>query len=164
MLKRYSSINDHLSKIPCLLELLLSPVEDNEVKELSKTMVSLKSVMLVFQRDDMDMAPVRHLFDELLRAIPKLDAKLRYLKPNSQIIKCPEFEQGIVKISNGKEAAMSVNEQLACRNRHRMFWNVSLVQPGYVYHEPSKSSTSNEASAATVHEVQQETLGFVHCY
>ena len=33
MMERYLSIKDHLSKIPGLLELLLSPVEDNEVKE-----------------------------------------------------------------------------------------------------------------------------------
>ena len=83
MLERYSSIKDHLTKIPGLLELLLSPVEDNEVKELSKTMVPLKSVTLALQRDEMDMASVRLLFDELLRTIPKLDAKDRYSKPKS---------------------------------------------------------------------------------
>ena len=66
MLERYLSIKDHLSKIPGLLELLLSPVEDNEVKELSKTMVPMKSVTLALQRDEMDMASVRLLFDELL--------------------------------------------------------------------------------------------------
>ena len=66
MLERYLSIKDHLSKIPGLLELLVSPVEDNEVKELSKTMVPLKSVTLALQRDEMDMASVRLLFDELL--------------------------------------------------------------------------------------------------
>ena len=78
-------------------------------------MMLLKSVTLALQRDDMDRASVRHLLDELLRINPKLDAKDRYLKPNSQIVKCPVFEQNIVKVSNGNEAAMSVNELLTCR-------------------------------------------------
>ena len=64
-------------------------------------MVPLKFVTLALQRDDMDMESVRRLFSELLRTIPKLDAKDRYLKPNSQIIKCPDFEQGIVKWGGG---------------------------------------------------------------
>ena len=80
-------------------------------------MVLLKSGTLALQRDDMDRASVRPLLDELLRTNPKLDAKDRYLKPNSQIVKCPDFEQNIVKVSNGNvsKAAMSVNELLTCR-------------------------------------------------
>ena len=128
MLERYLSIKDHFSKIPGFLELLFSSVEDNEVKELSKIMVPLKFVTLALQRDDTDTASVRPSFDELLPTIPKLDAKDRYLKPNSKIVKFPDFEQGIVKILNGEEAVMSVNEQLACRKpRKSNAFNVEEV-------------------------------------
>ena len=58
-LERYSSIKDHLSKMLGVLQLLLSPFEDNEVKQLSETMELLKSVTLALQRNDMDMTIVR---------------------------------------------------------------------------------------------------------
>ena len=104
-----------VEKIPSMLEFLLSPFENNDAKELSKSLRSLKSVTLALQREDIDMASFRLLFDELLRKVPNLDPRKRYIYVNCDIAKNPEFESGVVKILNSEEGSMSVNEQLSCR-------------------------------------------------
>ena len=114
-IERYLEIKESMEKIPSMLEVLLSPFENNDAKELSKSLRPLKSVTLALQREDIDMASVRLLFDELLRKVPNLDPRKRYINVNCDIAKNPEFESGVVKILNSEEGSMSVNEQLSYR-------------------------------------------------
>ena len=44
MFERYLVFKEHIVQIEVVLELLLSPVEDNQVKELNKALTPMKSV------------------------------------------------------------------------------------------------------------------------
>ena len=108
-------LKEHIVQIEGVLELLFSPVEDNQVKELNKALLPMKSVTLALQRNEMDMVSARLLFDELLRQTKELDVKRKYIPQNCEIASNKDFENGTVKILNGEENALTVGEQLACR-------------------------------------------------
>ena len=114
MFERYLVLKEHIVQIEGVLELLLSPVEDNQAKELNKALIPMKSVTLALQRNEMDMASARLLFDELLRQTEELDVKRKYIHQNCDIASNKDFENGTVKILSGEENALTVGEQLAC--------------------------------------------------
>ena len=87
---RYSALKKHIIQISSVFELLLFPVQDGEVEELIKSVAPKKSVTVVLQRNEIEVASTRLLFAELLRQIEKLDFKKKYIHKNCDIARRKE--------------------------------------------------------------------------
>ena len=118
LLQRYIElrpiIQAHFASDSGLLEHLLAPKEDAEVDKLMKEVKTLNSVTVALQRESIDMASVRLLFNEILKNFPDLDKNNKYLSQNSAIVKDKHFEAGVVKIQEGNEEGLSLAEKVAC--------------------------------------------------
>ena len=79
----------------------------------------MKSVTLALQRNEMDMASARLLFDELLRQTKELDVKRKYIHQNCEIASNKDFENATVKILNGEENALKKQTNF---NFHKTEW------------------------------------------
>ena len=84
-----------------MLDLLLSPKEENEVNNLREKMVISSSVTVALQRNNLDPAAVHLLFDETCKKNPDIDCQHKYLGRNAKNAKSNHFENGI-KILKGR--------------------------------------------------------------
>ena len=66
------------------------------------------------QKDDINTAEERLLFDEIILQFPKMDPNMKYIHKNAQIAKSYHFENGSVKILDGKKSYLSVSERIVC--------------------------------------------------
>jgi len=108
---------------PSLAPYFLSVPEDLLLKELyDGTLQKLHSVTLALQRDSLTVTDVRALFDKVCTDFPKLS---KYLKPDSRIVKFPHFENGLCKLSSGKESELSLMEANALSS---MLLSVEVVE------------------------------------
>jgi hypothetical protein len=90
------------------LPLLLSPLGNNDVKEIFVHLQKMNSVSLYLQKKDTTLAEVRVLFDKLIFEYPIM--KL-HLSTEASIVKYPAFENGIVKIQNQQEHLLDIEER-----------------------------------------------------
>ena len=79
------------------------------------------SVTMAIQKDDINMSSLRILFDEVTVAVTKFDKDRKYLFPFSPIVRSPDFENGNVKIVDGKKSKLSSNESNACQKFEVLF-------------------------------------------
>ena len=67
------------------------------------------------QKSDLDLASTRTPLNELIKCVPNLDSNKNYIYPNARIVKNKDFENGIVKVSNGRDDCLSVQENIAIK-------------------------------------------------
>jgi hypothetical protein len=80
-------------------ELMPSTRENRDIDSLLEELTELDSVTLELQRDDISLAEVRGLFDGVSEKYPLCSEKLDV---NSDIVLDKHFENGVVKIQQGK--------------------------------------------------------------
>ena len=118
MIKRYLEIKSvliyHFSSDPHLLDLLLSPREEAAIEKLNEDMKILNSVTVALQRENLDLSNVRMLFNETLKKYPELDRNNEYIVKDASIVKSKHFENGIIKILEGRENEMKMTEKVQC--------------------------------------------------
>ena len=116
MIKRYLEIKsvliDHFPSDPHLLELLLSPRKEAANEKLNEATKILNSVTVALQRENLDLSNVRMLFNETLRNIPELDRNNEYIVKDASIVKSKHFENGIIKILEGRKNEMKMTENV----------------------------------------------------
>jgi len=81
--------------------------ENNELLELDIVFGKLNSVTKALQRESINLADVRTLFDEVIKIHPIM---IKYLANNAKIVHSQNFENGVVKIIDGKEEDLSAAE------------------------------------------------------
>jgi hypothetical protein len=84
-----------------------------KLQEMATKLNFLKLATLEIQKENTNLLDVRVAFDTILEEFSDKDIEF-YLSPNAQIIKFPDFENGIVKIMSGNQSVMTENEIKAC--------------------------------------------------
>ena len=101
-----------------MVPFMLSPSENQRVNELSLLLKPINSVTVSMQKSDLDLASTRTLLDELIKCVPILDSKKSIFirTPALLIVKNKGSENQIVKVSNGRDDCLSVQENIAMKN------------------------------------------------
>lgn len=111
MIESYFKLTDFLGavvvKFPEVAQLLLHPYEVEQLSVLFKAMAELDSVTLALQNSSLSFADVRVLFDGVREKYPAMDC---YLSPEADIVKCPDFENGLVKLANKQDELLTDDE------------------------------------------------------
>ena len=115
MFDRYLNIKEFSDNMPKTVPFMLSPSENQRLNELSLLLKPIKSVTVAMQKPDLDLASTRTFLDELFKCVPNLDSNKKYIYPNASIIKNKDFENRIVKVSNGRDDCLSVHENIAMK-------------------------------------------------
>ena len=97
-------------------EKMLTPKEDLTLNLMNTKLKIYDSVTKALQRENLDLAGARLLFNETLKKLSNFDAKKRYIHENAEIIKFKDFENGCVKIIEQHEDDLTVDEAEACAN------------------------------------------------
>jgi len=71
----------------------------------------LNSVMIVLQRQNITINEVRSLFAETLKKYPKTKG---YLKPDADIVLCPDFENALVHLQQGQPLSKTEEKAVQC--------------------------------------------------
>ena len=114
---------DHFSSDPHLLD-LLSPREEAAIEKLNEDMKILNSVTVALQRENMDLSNVRMLFHETLKKFLELDRNNEYIVNNASIVESKHFENGIMKVLEGRENEMKMTEKVQCGRKWRMMTRI----------------------------------------
>ena len=111
IVKRFILMCDDINRlgvnIPTVYE---KQVLEKMILDLNK----IESVNKTIQREDINMAEVRDLFDALLLEAyhTTVEEWLRkYISPNASIIKCPKFEDAVVKVINDSDRLLNREEE-----------------------------------------------------
>ena len=113
MVHRYLRIRTQLKAVDALDDFQLSKAQHKIIEEVAKP-----NFMIFFQLtkslqfQTLDLLFVREEFD-LLLGDPEFECMHKYLAPDADIVACPDFESGLVKIMRGD--SLSVAEANACR-------------------------------------------------
>ncbi|GAB1602785.1 hypothetical protein Ahia01_000558600 [Argonauta hians] len=112
MVERFIQIEFFLESFkddPRLIDYILTSREHQELKNLEENLRKLRSVSDALQREEIDLYDVRVLFNEILVFYPCEEFR-KYLLPSADIVHCPDFENGIVKILQKSEEKLSEQE------------------------------------------------------
>jgi hypothetical protein len=113
MVHRYLKIRTELRQVDALDEYRLSPAHDKIIKEIaSPSFTIFFQLTKNLQPFSLDMKFVREEFDLLLED-PDYECMGKYLAPDADIVACPHFESGLVKIMRGD--TLTVAETNACK-------------------------------------------------
>jgi hypothetical protein len=113
MTDRYLKIRPELKKLDALDEYQLSKAENKIIMEVAKPhFMILFQLTKSLQFHELDLLFVRQEFD-LLLADEEFACMSEFLAPDADIVACPDFENGLVKIM--KSETLSVAEAHACR-------------------------------------------------
>ena len=115
MFGRYLNIKEFIDNMPKMVPFMLSPSENQRVNEITLLLKPIKSVTVAMQKSDQDLASTRTLLDELFKCVPNLDSNKKYIYPNASTVKNKDFENGRVKVSNGRDDCLSVQENIAMK-------------------------------------------------
>jgi len=108
MLKRFFEIEPFLDESePTIAANYLTRTEIIELKKLLEDMNEFEVVTKQLQNPKCSLSEVRIFFDTVLESYPTMK---KYLSEDSQIIHCPAFEKGIVKIQEGNCEDLSNSE------------------------------------------------------
>ncbi len=109
MLRRFMDIKDILPKLEIEeIDLLIPPLAAvREIEKLCNIFEELDAVKKELQRNDLNLADVRALFDTVLEVYPRADL---YLAKSSSIVHCTDFENAIVKVIDNQEFTLSQSE------------------------------------------------------
>lgn len=132
MVRRYADLKDIIEKqeLTIPVELLINPVEWQNLVSVSANFVILEDITKGLQADNLNMFEARAMVDTVIRLIPDLAVKL---SQNAHIVKDPEFESGIVKIITEQTDAMNEEEKKSCE---------IFLNPQQAPYVPSTSSGS----------------------
>jgi hypothetical protein len=112
MTDRYLKIRPELKQIDALDEYQLSKAENKIIMEVAKPhFMILFQLTKSLQFHELDLLFVRQEFD-LLLADEEFACMSEFLAPDADIVACPDFENGLVKIM--KSETLSVAEAHAC--------------------------------------------------
>jgi len=113
MVDRYLKIRDQLKVVDALDDYQLTKAEHKIVQEIAKpNFVILFQLTKNLQFATQDLLFVREEFD-LILADEDFQCMEKYLAPDADIVACPAFESGLVKIMRGD--TLSFAETHACR-------------------------------------------------
>ena len=96
--------------MPKMVPSMLSPSENRRVTVLSLFVKPIKSVTVAMQEPDLDLDSTWTLLDEFIKCVHKLDSNKKQIYLNARIDMIKDFENGIVKVSSGREGCLSVQE------------------------------------------------------
>lgn len=116
MVKRYFKIKPHLTNLethPDLIDVILSPRENNHLNELHDYLEDLDSITVALQRESIDLGDVRVLFDEISDRHPETRT---HILADSNIVHSEHFENALVKILNNNENHLSADESNAVKH------------------------------------------------
>ncbi len=109
MVKRYRELYPFLDQLnPELADVLLSPREHRIIEQLFPKLENMQIVTKKLQKAGLMMAESRLLLDALIDLYPDMASKIG---PEASIVKCPDFENAIVKIQQKKENELTELEQ-----------------------------------------------------
>jgi hypothetical protein len=109
MVQRFVQLLPYLDHIPAVDAYMLTRAQTAQVKGLEEVLSELDSVTRTLQAERLDLADARALFSGLYRMYPDL----HHLSPESELIRYPDFEIGVVKILSNAENELSQAEALA---------------------------------------------------
>ena len=106
----------HFARESTLVDSFLTVRENQDIHALLENLDELNSVILALQRESTDLAFVRLLFDKIVTRVPDFNGQQqRYLLPKSPIVKYPDFESGVEKITDKADDSLTKDEEFACR-------------------------------------------------
>ena len=116
MLKRFMLLKPFLADFATtdFRDLLPSLHQEHVLSELLEHLTTLDSITKALQREDISMADVRTLFDDLVDVYPDMK---QHLAVDAAIVLSPSFEKAVVKVQRGKRLATA--ETFALRNFER---------------------------------------------
>jgi hypothetical protein len=118
MVHRYFELKPHLVHFDNhseLIDYMPTARESSDLMELEKVLQQLASVTKALQRESLDLADVRMLFDEVMSVHTDTQP---YIGRDGNIVMCKHFENAVVKILHCQEHTLSTAEAdaVACLN------------------------------------------------
>ena len=92
-------------------DLLPTPRETRQLRDIFETLKTLQSVTVALQDPKLDLGDALALFDALLDQFPDEEALHKYLTPTGQLVHRPAFEAAVRKILSGD--VLSIEERQA---------------------------------------------------
>ncbi|KAG7363779.1 hypothetical protein IV203_027140 [Nitzschia inconspicua] len=118
MVQRYLRIKEQLDACNGLEEYVLSGTENRLIKEAAKSFSIFYFVAVEIQAKGMDLLHVRQQFDTLL-SDEKYSIMAEKLDPRADIVECPDFEVGCLKVMRGEAATLTEDEAAAIAKLRR---------------------------------------------
>jgi hypothetical protein len=116
MIQRYKELKPFLPSLllkdSVLLDYVLTPREDHTLETLETPLLAMLDVTLSLQKEGLLLSDARAFFDALMADYKDYNLG-KYLGKDAQIIHSPTFESGLIKISDGNEKDMTVQEKIA---------------------------------------------------
>ena len=109
MVSRYFKIQNQLSALVELLQLLPTPVEVDVLSRGFKALKNFQAITLMLQRDGIPFVEVRSIFNLLIADFAEMEY---HLGAESRLVVDRDFEMGLTKIAKG--ATLTADEQVAC--------------------------------------------------
>ncbi|KAG2811381.1 hypothetical protein PC129_g14764 [Phytophthora cactorum] len=152
MVYRYFALLEFLdAEDEDIMDLLPSPACIRQLKKLHAELKDIESVSKALQAEDVNLLDVRVWFDELIAAHP---AFVAYIGSRANIVHCPDFESGCVRVLKESGVRPTAAETRALRPFIRP------VQATEVEGEPCRRNTSSSESR-NVAGSKHERLGTV---
>ena len=114
MIERYFRIKDQLEKVKSLQSYFLDKEDDAILKDARRSFTALRIVTKELQHKGITLLEVRELFDSILKDARFKKAFQRTIGRQSNLIRNPTFERGILKLSSNASARLSDTEARAC--------------------------------------------------
>ena len=120
MLLKWFQLREAVSQVAAwpqsVVEKIPTATENQALQSLVSNLKKFESVSKTLQGagpNRLDLLQVRTLFDKLIADFGEL-YPLTHIRRDASIINNPDFENGILKILDGREAAMTRAEEIAC--------------------------------------------------
>lgn len=146
---RWSSTYDMLKRFFQLLEFI--DIEDIQLASLipsGRDMLALRNLMKdlqefesttkLLQNSDCNLSEVRGIFDAICLIYPDMEF---YLDKNAQIVHTPDFENGIVKLIDGNDSGLEMEEEEILE----LFLNVDYMESQLKENEQMEQSIAQKA-------------------
>jgi hypothetical protein len=98
MVKRFLTIQQHLSAIVDLLAIFPTHIEMDILARAHLVMKKFDDVTIMLQKECISFVKVREIFDEVLQDFPRFAT---HLSDDAKIVQNPMFEKAVVRISKG---------------------------------------------------------------
>ncbi len=115
MLSRFLAMKECLPKLGVreINQLIPSLSSVRKIEQVCSLLQELDVVTKELQRENLDLADVRILFDNV---IEEYSESAHYLSSNASIVHTPDFETGLVKLLDSQESLLTDNESHAVRD------------------------------------------------
>ena len=115
MFKRFMELKPFLSKlgIDDVDRNTPTAIECRDIDTMLNDLKKLNSITKALQSSDLTLGDVRQLFNDTISAFPQMENRL---KKDADIVHCPHFESGIVKIQDNEKYLLSSLEEDAVKH------------------------------------------------